>query len=578
MLLPAKAVLSAGGLEQLNLARRQYQFKRQLLTSTTTWAFVAKLLNDSCELYLHEIGFYSDLKCETAALPKDKFSVNNCPAGNCADLIDGKVGTSEKMESTKDSPLRVEFILDDCADCVKCVMASARPGSGSPPACTSFSLEAKTQDGNWNPVRSWTYDLAVCGKFQRDGTVVSGVGNGDCSYSTKPTPNPQANGPIEPSTSPPTNPPRMAPLNPPTSLPSKAPSTPPINHRGDFEWDIVDKNEWTANFNNNTINEEITGTYVIPEKNYEVGDDYWKISIFQHDDCETYIPEITASATTTRSNIGETKQINLSVKLDVDLSTISLNKDVWFANNNSNDAEIKFCVRIDLHASTNNGGKIVNYHKTKLTILINMEQDMPSVRNISTSDGIVAPISTVVKTVDYKLEAFQCDANNNEISSPSALVQGSVLRVCVKSNVNDVYPVKINSLTLSKGNVVASPITANDASFLTETTCNSGVCYVATMMEAVFFEGASQDNVIADGTVRMAFGKNQATRRLGLGNSSTTRTLESDTTSPNQFNLEIKVERDNIGSYSGVRQSNGMSPYEKKVFAIVMILVGSVIS
>ena len=85
--------------------------------------------------------------------------------------------------------------------------------------------------------------------------------------------------------------------------------------------------------------------------------------------------------------------------------------------------------------------------------------------------------------------------------------------------------------------------------------------------------------MIANGTVRMAFGRKQTNRRLGLGNYSTPRTLECDTTPTSQFNLEIKVERgDNIGSYSGVRQSNDVSQYENKVFGLVMILIGSVIS
>lgn len=150
--------------------------------------------------------------------------------------------------------------------------------------------------------------------------------------------------------------------------------------------------------------------------------------------------------------------------------------------------------------------------------------------------------------------------------------------MCVKSNSDDVYPSKINSLTLSSDNGVdATPIDAVDgASFLTETGCNSGVCYAKTMMKAEFFDKASQSTVKAGGTVLMAFGSDaSAKRRLGLDNSLTLRSLESETTAINQFDLEIQVERgDNIGmgDYSGAPQ------YERKVFVFAIMLVGSIIS
>ena len=40
---------------------------------------------------------------------------------------------------------------------------------------------------------------------------------------------------------------------------------------------------------------------MIPEKDYDDGDAYWKLSILQYDECNTYIPEITASATNSSS-------------------------------------------------------------------------------------------------------------------------------------------------------------------------------------------------------------------------------------------------------------------------------------
>ena len=128
----------------------------------------------------------------------------------------------------------------------------------------------------------------------------------------------------------------------------------------------------------------------------------------------------------------------------------------------------------------------MSYHKTKLIIAVNMDQYMPSIGNILTYDGIEEPIRTDTNIVDYELEAFQCHSNNTKIVSPSALVQGSVLRVCIKSNDNDVYPVNINSLTLSRdSDVVATPINATFASFVTETACNSRVCYVKTIIEGL---------------------------------------------------------------------------------------------
>lgn len=92
--------------------------------------------------------------------------------------------------------------------------------------------------------------------------------------------------------------------------------------------------------------------------------------------------------------------------LDIDLSTISQEVDVWFDIAYSNDTWIKFCIKVDLKVSPKDKGVIVTYHKAQLITTVNMEQNIPNITSISATDEIETPESTGTNAVNYELEAF----------------------------------------------------------------------------------------------------------------------------------------------------------------------------
>lgn len=145
---------------------------------------------------------------------------------------------------------------------------------------------------------------------------------------------------------------------------------------------------------------------------------------------------------------------------------------------------------------------------------------------------------------DSYIRAFQCNENFEEVPSPPALTQGSVLQVCVVSTEKDTLNVEaITDLTLSQsGNSLAVDVVKDNKAVaaIARTNCEEslGICQARVQMFAGFFRTSDPPPLLVNGRILMGFSSSDR-RNLqmrGVFNSPSGVDPESES-----FKMEIKL-------------------------------------
>jgi len=148
--------------------------------------------------------------------------------------------------------------------------------------------------------------------------------------------------------------------------------------------------------------------------------------------------------------------------------------------------------------------------------------------------------------IDYEVEAFLCDDNNEKMNSQLSLTQGQVIKVCVrpdgKARQEGIVMASIDSFTFQRGSLSQVAVVGKNSapSGLSILTCNPGdtICWFETILRADFF--AQSGIVTGNGVATMQF-DSSARRLLRSDNTSLHRSLQGREGPTADFGLNFEV-------------------------------------
>lgn len=308
----------------------------------------------------------------------------------------------------------------------------------------------------------------------------------------------------------------------PTSLPSVTPSlsqAPTMVKSLEPSVEVADKYEWDiSNFGNSTISGEIP--YFVFTFAFNISNRLYDLSILQ-EDCETPVGDGALPKSENVYGIGD-GYLAVNASLTLDTSTI-MNTNVWTSNGAG--GSIDFCTKMAIyHTDLNSEVVMMHFMEDKYKIDVDMAAGF-SITNIDTIPYIYGS-----KNYDLDYEArtdtFQCDDSFNEIVSPSPLLPGSNLTVCVTLNEtanvwNWMSVVEYNITQSGNDNSPVNVIVDGDIPFaydyLTGYTCLTGlkpICKMSFTLLYSFWAQLSMPDITATGIVKLGVQSNSNSRHL----------------------------------------------------------------
>jgi hypothetical protein len=270
----------------------------------------------------------------------------------------------------------------------------------------------------------------------------------------------------------------------------------------DFDWDIQSEDGFPViAFNADTEESEVVFKYNFTGT----------ISSTKFLDATIYQNDCTTSGDDSLEAVGSISGDELQIDLDIIQETIS--QSDFYQDINGTAAIISFCLRIDyLGAIDGEAPESFNFYETNVTISVDLVANFTLTEIIA--DRNAADQDETNATLDYPVEAYICLDDNSEVENPAALIQGSVLQVCIKiddSVVNDNIVVEdILTFVVSQPTTeVSNSVPINNAvpDILTEKLCReSGICNVKTQLLAKFFTETNPPDLRVDGVAILAFG------------------------------------------------------------------------
>ena len=244
---------------------------------------------------------------------------------------------------------------------------------------------------------------------------------------------------------------------------------------------------------------------------------------------------------------GDLMDQNVEITIEIDSSTISANSNLYSEDTTVGavTAEIRFCVRFELHTPANLVTPVeVNFLETLVTLSVDLSDGF-EIGSIA-----VEPKDRLVRTANqvYRVRGYQCGVNQIALSlaeTEETRVQGSVIKVCVTPDddaLNDgIHMRSIDSFSFVRdiSVVQVAVVDKAEAPNLLTTYDNAGcvgtlVCHFSTILFANFY--TSVGRVDGTGIASMQFGSN---RRLRSGD----RNLQADdVAAAAEFELEFGVD------------------------------------
>jgi len=167
---------------------------------------------------------------------------------------------------------------------------------------------------------------------------------------------------------------------------------------------------------------------------FKISNREYKIDVFQSD-CTIPVNDALAMNIEGTTDLGNGYQ-NITVSLDVNQTMVEgSNRDIWTST--TTGGEIKFCLTMSLFLNETND-ILVNFLYTTFKIIVDKTTGVGDktagfeVKDISTATKEV--LSGTDGNVDFEesINAFQCEEDFNENSSPRSLNQGDILQVCIQ--------------------------------------------------------------------------------------------------------------------------------------------------
>jgi hypothetical protein len=314
--------------------------------------------------------------------------------------------------------------------------------------------------------------------------------------------------------------------------PSFAPSSSPAPSYIDveqFEWDIEPARTAEVSLTEASNTTEIKLFY-----NISIRDT--KIQAFESD-CTTPIPSIVTTLSS-ETVITSPTHANFTIRVDIAQKNIMNYPGVWM-DVGVGEGLISMCIRLDLTlgdvAETS-----VNFHETVMDVSVGLLLQGFEVINIDL-DRLNATEVTDSVDLDYNVTAFQCD-DNGDVSN-EVLTQGSDVFLCVETTASNVEIAEIRELIMTQGAFSTTPIVAGIEDTLTLVTIFDKEAIIRYQVVSQFFADPSPDNIVATGSVILAFTDDSGRRRAKVVPAVPSRDLELEDAQVEEegFSLEMAV-------------------------------------
>eukprot|EP00538_Stauroneis_constricta_P000621 CAMPEP_0119545812 /NCGR_PEP_ID=MMETSP1352-20130426/458_1 /TAXON_ID=265584 /ORGANISM="Stauroneis constricta, Strain CCMP1120" /LENGTH=544 /DNA_ID=CAMNT_0007590415 /DNA_START=60 /DNA_END=1694 /DNA_ORIENTATION=- len=139
--------------------------------------------------------------------------------------------------------------------------------------------------------------------------------------------------------------------------------------------------------------------------------------------------------------------------------------------------------------------------------------------------AIATPAAVAQLGQDYEARAFECDKDNNGMSSSPTKLHGSTIRICIEPTQatidKGVYILKINNFQFTKDDTIVQDAVKNGADAdetqdFTQVTCRSGasLCVIEAQLKRDFY--TTDGRVTGSGEVAMQFGSEPFRRNLRI--------------------------------------------------------------
>jgi hypothetical protein len=264
-----------------------------------------------------------------------------------------------------------------------------------------------------------------------------------------------------------------------------------------FQWDIARVGSAQLSFTE-------AGTSVIV-LSYNISLRNYKIQVFE-DDCVTPVPSDVTSVTSDLT-IATTTHGDLMVNVDLKQDAI-INSNLWNGTG-VGEGYISMCIRVDLLlgdlAETS-----VTFHEQKLFVTISLLQGF-EVTGIDLN-RLEADKENGTVTSNYTLSACQCDESFNCVNT--ILTQGSDVYICVETTAPNLEIAQVRELRFTQGVFSVTPVVDGVAHALSEVFYAGKEASIRYQMISTFFEDPNPADVIATGTVLLAFSDEGGRRQL----------------------------------------------------------------
>lgn len=287
------------------------------------------------------------------------------------------------------------------------------------------------------------------------------------------------------------------------------------------------------------------------------------IKVFDYDTCKTteynslMLSTFVADDNVTNNGVFSTVPVGVNLNTTDIVSFNNSEEYPGFFNAQDESVILQFCLKPTLGSSevyNATTGKAVqtyiSYTKIKVQINLDMNMDFSSAAVSIKEDA--PKQSTKEVTVDYTLDAYECDAATKvRIENPSTKTQNSLVTVCIESTFDDIIIGDIKELTLtqSTSGLTSVAIANSNSNSITEVS-NIGTkkAAVSTRLVGAFFTDladGTESTIDIAGIAVLMFGSG-GRRLVRIGNGAN---RQSDTAAADRV-LEEETVDDPLGEFA----------------------------
>ena len=263
------------------------------------------------------------------------------------------------------------------------------------------------------------------------------------------------------------------------------------------------------------------------------------ITLFQYD-CTTLLTDssLTTSTDPTYTGIDTNPPSSIVVPTDIAIYMLGINVDgaklytspVWTPTNpmNRTSGIIDFCVRADLYLDPTTKMTSVSFTRTQIRLAATLSENFALASLQATA--VVDESTNQTASVNYQLNACQCDLTNVCMLPDTPVMANSALRICIVPQSPTVMIASVTNLELDQGGVpVRTPIMNGVDDALTTTTINASIALspgypmlpggavIETRLVSALFQSSSPGMIQVHGSVLLQFVTSTTSSSSGAG-------------------------------------------------------------